>query len=194
MSADGAWMQRIKDYVAVAAWQIGLGYLGLWTLVFWILAQGPVVFARSGACRPDLAQVLFYWSCEPGTLIAYAADIANVALTVTVWAPVYLAAATVRPDAIALAAPILLLHLVGLPAGLLVSIRLLLALLDSVVSVLRPRREAGEADPSARALELMQRQRSRPPVRPRSTFGLRGSPSIEPARDDRAAAPARRQH
>jgi hypothetical protein len=188
-------MQRFKDYIAAAVWQIGLGYLGLWTLVFWILAQGPVVFGRSGACRPDLAQVLFYWSCEPGTLIAYAADIANVALTVTVWAPVYLAAATVHPDAIALAAPILALHLVGLPAGLLVGIRLLLVLFDSVASVLRRRPAAAGpagADPSARALEEMQR-RARPAVRARSTFGLRGSAAVEPVPEERGGAGIRPQ-
>src|SRR5262245_48866284 len=116
-------MRRLKDYLHIAAWQLGLGYIALWAIAFIALDYGPRLFA--GACRPIGSALLFYWSCDPSSPLHFMADVANTALTVTVWAPVYVAAATVRPDALALALPILLVHLIGLPTALLVIIRLL---------------------------------------------------------------------
>jgi hypothetical protein len=120
-------MHRLKDYGTFLVWSSGLGYVALWCVTLWTLDHGAAVFGGSGVCRPDLAKVLFYWVCEPASPLALLAALANAALTMTVWAPVYVAAAAVRPDAIALAAPILAVHLVGLPAALLVAIRLMRA-------------------------------------------------------------------
>ena len=82
-----------------------------------------------------------------------------------------------RPDAIAIALPILLVHLVGLPTALLVSIRLLARIVqvprwfasrhaqdnDDADDALPPLRTLPPAAPSAL-----------PKVKPRDTFGLRG--------------------
>jgi hypothetical protein len=123
-------MRRLKDYLKFIAWQTGLGYLLLWALTFWALDEGVAVFGRSGACQIDQAKVLFYWVCEAKTPLALLATLSNLALTVTVWAPVYVAAATVDPGAMAIALPILIVHIVGLPLGLFVLVRMMATALD----------------------------------------------------------------
>jgi hypothetical protein len=119
-------MQRLRDYGSVLAWQSGLGYIALWALTFWTFDYGPGVFAGSGLCHPDSAKVLFYWSCDAASPLSILASLANFALTVTVWAPVYLAAAFATPEAIVLAVPILSVHVIGLPSAILVATRLML--------------------------------------------------------------------
>jgi hypothetical protein len=117
-------MQRLRDYCGIFAWQTGLGYLVLWGMAYWTLAHGAVVFGGSGVCHADGAQVLFYWACDRASPLAILAGVADFALTATVWAPVFIAAATVDPDAVAIAVPIVGLHLLGLPLGILVLVRL----------------------------------------------------------------------
>jgi hypothetical protein len=123
-------MRRLKDYLKVIVWQAGLGYLLIWAITFWTLDDGARVFGGSGVCLPDQAKVLFYWACEARSPLSILASLANAALTVTVWAPVYVAAATVRPDAMAIAVPILAVHAIGLPLGMFVLIRMLATALD----------------------------------------------------------------
>src|SRR5437870_13704942 len=101
-------MQRLRSYFNAVIWQSGLGYLALWAVTFWALDRGAAVFDASGVCHPDEAKVLFYWVCDAASPYALLAALANFALTVTVWAPVYVAAATVEPDATAIALPIVL--------------------------------------------------------------------------------------
>jgi hypothetical protein len=120
-------MHRLRDYANFVAWSWGFGYLALWAVTLWALDYGASVFGASGVCQPDDAKVLFYWVCKPTSPLAMLASIVNGALTVTVWAPVYVAAATVRPDALMLAVPIVIVHLVGLPLALFVTIRTMLA-------------------------------------------------------------------
>jgi len=179
-------MQRLKDYIRIIAWQAGLGYLLLWGVTFWTLDEGPTVFGKSGVCVPDEAKVLFYWVCDPSSPLTVLASIANAALTATVWAPVYLAAATAQPEAAAIAVPIIMLHVIGLPLGLLFLVRLLAAVFD-----LRQRIGAGhqpaaalpaEAAPTASAAPLTPvavrpTMSPRPTVKPRGEFGLRGRSS-----------------
>ena len=125
-------MQRLKDYCGIFAWQTGLGYLVLWGVAYWTLAHGAAVFGGSGVCHADSAQVLFYWACDPASPLAILAGVANFALTATVWAPVFVAAATVDPDAVVIAVPIVALHLLGLPLGILVLVRLSARSFDAV--------------------------------------------------------------
>ncbi len=177
-------MQRLRDYLRFLVWQSGLGYAVLWVVTFWTLDYGPAIFGRAG-CHSDEAKVLFYWICEGSNPLAMLAMVANTALTATVWAPVYVAAATVRPDAIGIAAPILLLHLIGLPAVIFVAIRLMLQFF------LLPRRIARRmqaADAGALEREPASRREPQPDgmlierrlpqlktgVAPRREFGLRG--------------------
>jgi hypothetical protein len=178
-------MRRLKDYFRFIAWQTGLGYLLLWAVTFWTLDEGASVFGKSGVCYPDEAKVLFYWVCEATSPLAILAAIANVALTATVWAPVYLAAATVQPDAAIIAVPIIVLHLIGLPLGIFVLVRMLATALDlrrRIVSGRAPAPElahaaaasatAGAPAPTAPTRWL---PAARPKVRPRGEFGLRRS-------------------
>ncbi len=136
--AGPARMHRSKDYCGIFAWQTGLGYLVLWGVAYWTLAHGAAVFGGSGVCDADSAQVLFYWACDPASPLAILAGVANFALTATVWAPVFVAAATVDPDAVIIAVPIVGLHLLGLPLGILVLVRLSARSFDAV-RVLRRR-------------------------------------------------------
>jgi hypothetical protein len=130
-------MQRLKDYCGIFAWQTGLGYLMLWGVAYWTLAHGAAVFGGSGVCHADSAQVLFYWACDPASPLAILAGAANFALTATVWAPVFVAAATVDQDAVVIAVPIVALHLLGLPLGILVLVRLLARTCDAVRALRR---------------------------------------------------------
>ena len=138
-------MRRLRDYCGILAWQTGLGYLLLWGVTYWTLAEGGSVFGRSGICHADSAQVLFYWACDPASPLQIVASVADFALTATVWAPVFVAAATVDPDAVMLALPIIALHVIGLPLGILVLIRLLARTCDAL-RALRHRIHAAALD------------------------------------------------
>lgn len=177
-------MNRLHDYGRFLVWQSGLVYAAIWIVTFWTLDYGPAIFSHTAGCRPEEARVMFYWACDPASPLSYLASVANTALTVTVWAPVYVAAATVRPDAVSLAGPILAAHVIGLPALLFITIRLMLQFF------LIPRRLARRmqlADSSAAiatapvspaAPPIADRPRSRPPlspIKPRASFGLRKS-------------------
>src|SRR6266851_8020053 len=123
-------MRRLRDYLRILVWQTGIGYLLLWAVTFWTLDEGATVFGKSGVCYPDQAKVLFYWVCDAASPLAILAGIANVALTATVWAPVYITAATVQPDAVAIALPIVALHVIGLPLAIFVLVRMMASVLD----------------------------------------------------------------
>ncbi len=125
-------MRRLRDYCGILAWQTGLGYLLLWGVTYWTLAEGGSVFGRSGVCHADSAQVLFYWTCDPASPLQILASVADFALTATVWAPIFVAAATVDPAAVDLVLPIIALHVIGLPLGILVLIRLLARTFDAL--------------------------------------------------------------
>jgi hypothetical protein len=129
-------MRRLRLYLSAFAWQTGVGYLALWVLTFWALDHGAAVFGRSGVCHPDAAKVLFYWVCDGASPYAILAALANFALTVTAWAPVYIAAATVEPRAIPIALSIVLSHMIGLPAAIFVLVRLLAATFDLLRAML----------------------------------------------------------
>ena len=176
-------MGRIKDYVRFIAWQTGLSYLLMWAVTFWAVDYGAAVFGKSGVCHPNAAKELFYWACDPSSPLSILAAVANVALTATVWAPVYVAAASVQPDAMAVAGPIIVIHAVGLPLGLFVLVRSGAAVLDFV----RMKVRGGDAEnavtqsPGAAAPVQVKSMKSAPPrprkvVPPRSEFGLRNRP------------------
>jgi hypothetical protein len=172
-------MQRLKEYCRIVAWQTGLGYLLLWAVTFWTLDDGPAVFANSGVCHPDLTAALFYWTCDPASPMQILASLANGALTVTVWAPIYLAAATVAPAAVVVAGWIMAVHVIGLPLGLLVFIRGMSKAFDALrlvrsriawtgasATLVAPDRSVASAESPAQAA---------PPLRvaPRHEFGWR---------------------
>lgn len=163
-------MQRVKDYSRLVAWQTGITYLLIWAVALWTLDQGVQVFGSSGVCYPDQAKVLFYWVCEATSPLAILSTIANAALTVTVWAPVYVAAATVQPDAAVLAGPIIALHAVGLPLGILVVLRMLVSALDARRLPLTPRADLVAACPAVAGGATQRRMA----ISPRREFGLRG--------------------
>jgi hypothetical protein len=182
-------MQRFKDYSNFVAWHAGLAYLLLWAVTFWTLDEGTLVFGKSG-CYPDSAKVLFYWVCEAGSPIGILASISNAALTATVWAPVFLAAASVQPypDAAAIAALIIAVHVIGLPLGILAVIRMLAAAFDwrSRLDDRGHRRAplaqapghvadaaAAPAAPEPASIQQIMPPRPLQKVRPRGQFGLR---------------------
>ncbi len=168
-------MRRLSDYLRFLVWQSGVSYVALWAVTLWTLNEGAAVFGRSGVCHPDAAKVLFYWVCNPASALSILAALSNTALTATVWAPVYVAAATVRPDAIALAAPILAVHLIGLPAAIFVTIRFMLIVFQVPRSLLR--RDAGDDPPEVLLRQAVPPQApALPKVKPRQNFGLRGVP------------------
>ena len=174
-------MQRLKDYARFLLWWSGLGYLALWAATIWTLDYGAALFAKSGVCRPDVGRELFYWACDPASPLAMLGALANTVLTVTVWAPVYVAAATVQPHLILLAGPIVATHAIGLPAALLVTIRVSVAVLAALRRLpaagmgLLAGRPAHGAPQAPTPPPAAVRVRPLPYVQPRETFGLRGS-------------------
>ncbi len=182
-------MRRLNDYLKLVTWQTGLCYLALWAITFWALDEGALVFGQSSVCHADEAKVLFYWVCDPSSPLAPLATLANVALTATVWAPVYVAAATVQPDAMAIAVPIVAVHVIGLPLGLFVLVRMMATALDLRHRV--PGRSQADAAGLATAgpgttravaadapLKLVGR------IKPRNEFGLRGRTDERHSQDD----------
>ena len=168
-------MRRLRDYCRILIWQTGIGYLLLWAVTLWTLDEGANVFGKSGVCYPDQAKVLFYWVCEPASPLAILAGIANVALTVTVWAPVYIAAATVEPDAVAIALPIIAVHVIGLPLAIFVLVRVMAAALDLRHRIPGGARSAPLAAAPANPATVEQASPTTPlkKVNPRAEFGLR---------------------
>ncbi len=166
-------MRRFRDYLRFLAWQSGLSYIALWALTFWTLDAGPAVFGNAG-CHADEAKVLFYWVCDPASPFSILASLANTALTATVWAPVYFAAATMRPDAVAIAGPIVLTHAIGLPTAIFVVMRLMLALFQVPRRFVHSRDDGSAAIPRLQA-PMPQGARRWKTVKPRSNFGLRGA-------------------
>jgi hypothetical protein len=169
-------MQRLKDYLSFSVWHAGFSYVALWAMAFWALEHGPRVFEQSGVCRPNHAHVLFYWACDDGSAWTILATLANSALTLVVWAPVYVAAAVAGPDALVIAVPIVLAHLLGLAAAILVTTRLMVKLFALI------RRAAGPARrPAVEGVGRPDAERPGPAVpaprraiKPRRQFGLRG--------------------
>lgn len=194
-------MRRLQDYLTFIVWQAGFAYIALWVVTFWTLDYGPAIFGQSSSCHPDKAAVLFYWSCDPQSPLWIFSTVANTALTITVWAPVYVAAATVRPEAVSLALPILGTHLIGLPAAIFVTIRIMLQffLLPRRIARRMQRIDAGELPDSEAAFtpSAQQQTPAAAPVpaqrmaladsvlprsltrgKPRAEFGMRGRASL----------------
>lgn len=185
-------MRRIKDYCRFVVWQTGLSYLLLWAVTLWTLDEGAAVFGKSGVCHPNPAKALFYWVCDASSPLSILATVANVALTATVWAPVYIAAAASgQSDAMALAGPIIAIHVVGFPLALFVLVKTVASLLDYGRKSARGRAEAlggvypgaleGGLPPASSAAVTRPRAKPAMPapprprkiVPPRSEFGLR---------------------
>ena len=168
-------MRRLRDYCRILIWQTGIGYLLLWAVTLWTLDGGATVFGKSGVCYPDQAKVLFYWVCDAASPLAILAGIANVALTATVWAPVYIAAATVEPDAVAIALPIVAVHVIGLPLAIFVLVRVMAAALDLRRRIPGRARSVPLAAEPAKAAAVQRALPTRPvkKVKPRGEFGLR---------------------
>jgi hypothetical protein len=158
-------MQRLRDYARFLVWSSGLGYIALWATTVWTVDYGAALFANSGVCRPDPTRELFYWACDPASPLTMLAALANTALTFTLWAPVYVAAAIVQPRLIVIAAPLAAAHVIGLPAALLVTIRSAVAALAGLRRLLHAatRLHAGGRAGGASAPQ-------------REPFRLRGSP------------------
>jgi hypothetical protein len=84
------------------------------------------VFGGSDVCRVAKIKLLFYWACAPDSLLAVLAAAANAAFTMTIWAPVFVVMAIGNATMIPIAAPIVLAHVIGLPAAIYVLARVML--------------------------------------------------------------------
>lgn len=168
-------MRRLRDYCRILIWQTGIGYMLLWAVTLWTLDGGATVFGKSGVCYPDQAKVLFYWVCDAASPLAILAGIANVALTATVWAPVYIAAATVEPDAVAIALPIIAVHVIGLPLAIFVLVRVMAAALDLRRRIPGRTRSVPRAPEPAKVAAVQRALPASPlkKIKPRGEFGLR---------------------
>ena len=125
--------ERLDRGGRLAVRMIGVAYLILWGVAWWSLDHGAAVLTSLGACRLEPLSELLVWRCLPEAPLPGLADLLNGALAGTVWAPAVVLAAVSQPDVRLIAVMLVGLHLVGLPAALLVAIRAGVRLCDGVV-------------------------------------------------------------
>ncbi|MTW16757.1 hypothetical protein GJ689_11135 [Rhodoplanes serenus] len=151
--------ERLDRDGRLAVRMIGVAYLILWGITWWSLDHGATVLTRFGACRLEPLSELFVWRCLPEAPLPAVVDLLNGVLAATLWAPAVVLAAVSQPDVRLMAAVLVGLHLVGLPAALLVAIRAGVRLCDGVARG-RMRRgrikpvEASDAAPRRRAAPM----------------------------------------
>lgn len=180
--------RRFEDDARLAVRQIGLAYVVLWGVTWWTLDHGSTLLGPGAGCRLESLSDLVVWNCASGTRLDVVADLVNGVLASTVWAPAVVLSAVVQPEVRLLAVAVVGLHLVGLPAALLVAIRFGVSLCDRIArrppaGSTPPTLDAptGDAMSSATSEAVTGRagprlppaRRARSPVTPRSTFGLR---------------------
>lgn len=114
--------------VRLIAWGAGLSYISTWAMLLWFMTDGAFIRANP-SCDPILLwDTLAFWSCGEPALAVTLANMINVALALTLWAPAFLAIALNDPAGWVIALPILVTHLVGLPSAAYVALRLGLGL------------------------------------------------------------------
>ncbi|MFD2181239.1 hypothetical protein [Rhodoplanes azumiensis] len=176
---------RLEADARLAVYILGIFYIALWAITWLILGHGAALLRPEQGCRLEGLDVLFLWRCVGETHLPVVADLANGVLASTVWAPVVVLTAAVQPEVRLVAFLVVALHVVGLPAALLIAIRAGETLCDRIAR--RP--AAGERaapapapdDPgrtertprAASGAPLAPPRPKRPPVTPRKTFGLR---------------------
>ncbi|CAL8968509.1 hypothetical protein RHODGE_RHODGE_04586 [Rhodoplanes serenus] len=151
--------ERLDRDGRLAVRMIGVAYLILWGITWWSLDHGATVLTSLGACRLEPLSELFVWRCLPEAPLPAVVDLLNGVLAATLWAPAVVLAAVSQPDVRLMAAVLVGLHLVGLPAALLVVIRAGVRLCDGVVRgrMMRGRIkpvEASDAAPRRRAAPM----------------------------------------
>lgn len=176
---------RLEADARLAVYILGLFYIALWAITWLILGHGAALLRPEQGCRLEGLDVLFLWRCAGETPLPVVADLANGVLASTVWAPIVVLTAAVQPEVRLVAFLVVGLHVVGLPAALLIAIRAGERLCDRIA-----RRATGTAQaasgPTPDAPARPERTRcdpdfaavsasrpKRPPVTPRKTFGLR---------------------
>jgi hypothetical protein len=168
-------MNRLKDYARFLTWNFGLGYIALWPMALWTLDHGQAFFSGTGQCKPDPATALFYWICDPASPASIVATLANSALTVTVWGPVYIAAAAVKANALPVALPIVAIHIFGFSAVILITARSALWLLQTMRGLGRRAPPSPPDDARTARHEFALPAGTIPSVEPHDGFGLRGA-------------------
>jgi hypothetical protein len=114
-----AWLLgRLRN--ALPAW--ALAYGSLWAVALAAL-NWPDALQSLAGCVPDAEAPLPLWSCGPHLGSTLIGAMVNSALLTVVWAPALVAAAIVRPDAIALAIVAAGSHLVGLTSVMIMVMR-----------------------------------------------------------------------
>ncbi|NVO15933.1 MAG: hypothetical protein HXX10_18015 [Rhodoplanes sp.] len=192
ISQHGAIRRRFEDDARLAIRQVGLAYVVLWGVTWWTLDHAPTLLGSGAGCRLESLSDLVVWSCTSGARLEVVADLVNGVLASTVWAPAVVLSAAAQPEVRLLAFAVVGLHLVGLPAALLVAIRFGVSVCDRIAR--RP--PAGSTPPAldaptgdamspasgaaanaaavpAGVVRLPPARPARPPVTPRNTFGLR---------------------
>ncbi|MDC7789478.1 hypothetical protein PQJ75_20455 [Rhodoplanes sp. TEM] len=177
-TGDVTLRRRLERDAQLAVRLVGLAYMLLWLITWWVLGHGAAVLGSGSGCRLQRLSDLVLWRCTDAASVHMVADLVNGVLASTVWAPAVVMAAAVQPEVRLAAAVVIALHLVGLPAALLLAIRFGARLCDRIAR----RTPAGDAAPAARASRSgpATRRAAAPPVRakrvpptPRATFGLR---------------------
>ncbi|RAI39140.1 hypothetical protein [Rhodoplanes roseus] len=180
--------ERFEDDARLAVRLVGIAYVALWLVTWWALGHGSAVLGPDRGCRLESLADVFMWSCTTGTRLHVVADLVNGALASTVWAPAVVMSAAMQPEVRLAAFAVVGLHLVGLPAALLVVIRFGTRLCDRIArrgsAVSGPDTPPDDGAPASGGATLAGattltgcvqplRRKARPPVTPRSTFGLR---------------------
>lgn len=174
--------RRLARDARLAVRLVGLAYMLLWLITWWVLDHGAAVLGPGTGCRLQRLSDLVLWRCTDVMPIPVVADLVNGVLASTVWAPVVVMAAAIQPEVRLAAVAVIGLHLVGLPAALLIAVRFGARLCDRIARRAPADAPAGDPTVAARAsvAEPADRRAAAAPVRakrvppmPRATFGLR---------------------
>lgn len=112
----------IHRILKTIAWPYAVAYMGLWSVFMWFAQYGGVIRANADCAQvPDAPLPL--WTCSGDGFLSIAALVVDLALLLTVWAPAFVAAATVNAAAIPIAASLVAGHLLGLAASVYAMVR-----------------------------------------------------------------------
>ncbi|MEM6665237.1 MAG: hypothetical protein AAF638_02410 [Pseudomonadota bacterium] len=104
-------LKRLK----VIAVPYGIAYALAWVITIWFMGSGDIIRGNA-ACIVADDSILPIWLCPGDTVLGTLVFAVNTALAVTMWAPVFVAAALVNTQAVPLALAYVVGHLTGLIA------------------------------------------------------------------------------
>ena len=105
----------MRRFLTKLAWPYGIAYAMLWLAFLWFAADGALIRNNPG-CSPIESAPLPLWTCSEFGATYLLTLLIDIALLAIMWAPVFIAAATVNLATVPLAVPLIFGHVMGVTA------------------------------------------------------------------------------